>query len=472
MSLARSQRAPDPEHGAWLVFRLGPHRLCAAARDVEGIIEPPSLTRLPGMPAGVIGVFAFRDEFALAVSLARKLGVRADSDPASGSYVVARVARKVAGFQVDEAQEVLEPAGATWHALPSMLGDELFDGFAVRDGELILRTTFEALLNARSGIDLTAAHARAEAMAPAPEPKPARAPALAPAPARTPSPRMETKPAAAPAAKPPLPPKPVPIRPKAAVKPALAPARPAKRAMPPRAARLVPPPPEPVGIGDTLEREIEGVDAPAPEVAKAPAAAPTPPPITEKSSAPAYVAPASAQPAPAAAPVLAARFERATPSAKAREPEERQSKAGVYVSLAIAAAALIALGVWLWPESVPVPKSAPAPTEAKPEPRIEARSEPLPEPSPAAAPSALPASVRVLVDSPRLSVTVERAPAKAPSPAAPDTYTHVVVRGDTLWAIARRYVGDPYRYPELAKLSRIRNPDLIHPGDIVRIRRK
>ncbi len=46
---------------------------------------------------------------------------------------------------------------------------------------------------------------------------------------------------------------------------------------------------------------------------------------------------------------------------------------------------------------------------------------------------------------------------------------HIVVRGDTLWAIAARYVNDPYLYPELARLSRIKNPDRIYPGDRVRI---
>lgn len=46
---------------------------------------------------------------------------------------------------------------------------------------------------------------------------------------------------------------------------------------------------------------------------------------------------------------------------------------------------------------------------------------------------------------------------------------HIVVRGDTLWHIAKRYVDNPYRYPELARLSNIRNPDLIYPGDRVRI---
>jgi len=49
---------------------------------------------------------------------------------------------------------------------------------------------------------------------------------------------------------------------------------------------------------------------------------------------------------------------------------------------------------------------------------------------------------------------------------------HRVVRGDTLWDIAKHYLGDPFRYPQLARLSRIRNPDLIYPGDVVTIERR
>ncbi|MCW8957004.1 MAG: LysM peptidoglycan-binding domain-containing protein [Gammaproteobacteria bacterium] len=46
---------------------------------------------------------------------------------------------------------------------------------------------------------------------------------------------------------------------------------------------------------------------------------------------------------------------------------------------------------------------------------------------------------------------------------------HTVVKGDTLWAIAKRYVDNPYRYSELAKLSKLKNPNLIYPGNKVRI---
>ena len=47
--------------------------------------------------------------------------------------------------------------------------------------------------------------------------------------------------------------------------------------------------------------------------------------------------------------------------------------------------------------------------------------------------------------------------------------THVVVKGDTLWDISEVYVKNPFRYPELAELSNIKDPDLIYPYDLVRI---
>ncbi|MDH5327766.1 MAG: LysM peptidoglycan-binding domain-containing protein [Gammaproteobacteria bacterium] len=46
---------------------------------------------------------------------------------------------------------------------------------------------------------------------------------------------------------------------------------------------------------------------------------------------------------------------------------------------------------------------------------------------------------------------------------------HVVVKGDTLWDIAKRYIQNPFRYKELAKLSKIKNPHKIYPGMRVKI---
>jgi nucleoid-associated protein YgaU len=86
------------------------------------------------------------------------------------------------------------------------------------------------------------------------------------------------------------------------------------------------------------------------------------------------------------------------------------------------------------------------------------------------------------LDTKTFTLTVERPAAQNGTSAPPPDrqqqmlpgkeITHRVVSGDTLWDIAAYYLGDPLQYPELARLSQIRDPDLIYPGDLIRIRMK
>lgn len=59
----------------------------------------------------------------------------------------------------------------------------------------------------------------------------------------------------------------------------------------------------------------------------------------------------------------------------------------------------------------------------------------------------------------------ETEPRPESSPATPRTYT--VVYGDTLWSIARRFLGKGSLYPLIAEANNIPNPNIIHVGQVL-----
>lgn len=56
---------------------------------------------------------------------------------------------------------------------------------------------------------------------------------------------------------------------------------------------------------------------------------------------------------------------------------------------------------------------------------------------------------------------------KKPEP--PEETEYTVQKGDSLWKIAKRFYGDGRAYTVLASRNKIKNPDLIYPGQVLRI---
>lgn len=368
-----------------------------------------------------------------------------------------------------------------------------------------------------------AATGRPEAAAPPPSARPAapppspepQAPRLA-APAAPPRPARETAgetPAGRTVSTPP-PPAPEPAPPRAERGGPLGSARPA--APPPSPARsevIAPPsstraeanaPPAPT------RTEAIAPPAPRPAAPAAPSARPAEPPSRKADAAP--VRPTATPPGSPGRPEAGAPSGTARPIAPPPFPGRQQAgapprtasvaprdsadappgpprrRAGRYIAAAAVLAVALGAGAFL---------ATREPQRTESSPRAVATA-PLPARSEAGAPPGSPARAQASVQhssartedaaqpssaarpgSGKLVLTLEERPAPGAAPAAPasderlEIVEYTVVRGDTLWAIARRFTKNPFRYQEIASENDVKNPALIFPGQqlTLRIRR-
>lgn len=58
---------------------------------------------------------------------------------------------------------------------------------------------------------------------------------------------------------------------------------------------------------------------------------------------------------------------------------------------------------------------------------------------------------------------------KRPTTGKETPKTHTVKSGETLWAIAKKYLGDGSKYTELAKINNISNPNTIKAGQVIKL---
>lgn len=404
----------------WLVFRLGPYVMCASALDVEGIIQHPQrITKIPLTPDYVLGAFLFRDRSAAAISLRRKMKLGDGQDRATSPFVVARIGNAVVGFCVDEVKDVIQEKEAEWRPMPARLGSGLFDRFAIRANELILQTSFSTLREAQIEFAPLAAWVAAQS-------EPTQPAAIAP--------RADASAESAPleddegGAKSPV------VTETVAV---------------PLAGEDLPEDEHgtysvPLAATTTTDMRVRVLHAQAAIVAHRRMLSDEPRIDSGKET---------------VTSILEPRLRRASPPASRHHSS--WAAFGVAAGFAVSVAILVFAALQLRFTA----NTNTSATPISPASQDQAAGRVVSPPTPVA-----PAvEVAPMKDAP-IVITVENPTDRAAAMATVSRgHTHVVVAGDTLWGIAKNQVGDPFRYPELAKLSRIANPDLIHPGDIVRI---
>ncbi|MBU0483155.1 MAG: chemotaxis protein CheW [Proteobacteria bacterium] len=475
----------------FLVFEVAPYHFCGPVDQVLGVIMPPRLTKMPLAPFHVAGSFLFRDQVALAIDLRRLFGLEKFTENA-GLFIVLQLASGIVGFRVDKVTDVV----ASSEFSPCDLGlpglYQLFEKFVFFKQKILLQTDFELLFTADKvadflpGLEAGLRSAQGEEPEDLPEDQSLLAGGQAekgpfmigrdvPDKLWSGSESAESK---------------------AVVATGTEEEKKSVRIKVPADSRSSPP---------VLETELKKVSVRREKKAESAA------PFSQRASGRGVFAPSCASQ------IRPGELDHDYFSAQGSERSGDEGSGGGWWRLGLAGLGLVLLVLvvmFMWPDevrqgsksykrkqvvqevAVPVKRDIPVKVEDK---VLEGRPEvsvtkvmvaPMVETPPE--PVLKGSSEMLRVETTDFTLTIERPPtSKRPAPierqavpalvqiVAPEKgvdhevgITHLVVKNDTLWDIADKYLGNPLKYAELARLSRIKDPHWIYPGDIIRIIKK
>ena len=471
--------SPPGENQHLAIFRVASYTFCAPAHTVSAITDVPAWTRIPKTPPSILGAVNHRGQVVVVVSLRRKLGLEPEPANIRSQLIIAELDTGLTGFKVDAVEDVRRPSDMQRHPLATGAAIDIFDAYLVDGDRILLQTDFQKLYDAREtpprAVDLEAHLRQAEEKLTVSD----RSTAAAEAPAKTTETAAESVsvPGPAPAA--------AKISSGARGVPDATPPPGPSQGTPPPAGEAPPPAAEKPPLDRGLRAETPWPTGRQPGAAR---------PSWYRY---AFVAalflvmtvalgagvwllrqqtgmrtrgdiPMSARPVTAAPEAVPAATVRER-SAQNTPPETGEEKSS--------------------PEEKPQPPAmtpAPSPGTAEIVPPVPEGSQPTADSQVSAVSNRratpVPHAEVLRIETETFTLTVERpsradaaTPDKPPGETPTETaeeIRHIVVRGDTLWDIAAHYLGDPFQYPELARLSRIRDPDLIYPNDVIRIVRR
>lgn len=493
--------------GSVLSFSAGPHGFAAPGGSVLAIIEPAPVHGLPFSGSGVLGVMDYRGRVARVISLRQKLGLEELADPESGLFILAQLPDGLTAFWVDHVHDFLAVDNLIASRLPALGAFTTFSNCYLSEKGILWAVDFETLfalvppkkrMSAPTATPLPEEAQRPDLMAagkrlnPADKVRefqkeevriePAKVPdALAAVPLKVqPEPLMGSRRAARPKIAQPTTPRPsMDFRPAAYPK------------LVSRAQEMDGPPPsqgaEPSGSRGRLTAAAAGIvilvavaiglwlrNTPGTEY---PGSSSLSAPLRMEES-------ARSKTRKAEVPRPAGGIQSHTPDqARVSRPagRDRIQEAGATRDMAHSEVIPPLTGAsGDKPADTPEAsnlreKETGTPPRKKPGAEIRLTKGNDPAADRPGATSGLEKIVDIQTEAFMLIVERPARPAEkwlVQYQSTPHEITHIVIRGDTLWHIAERYLGNPWRYPELAKLSHIKDPDWIYPGDIIRIFKK
>ena len=147
------QKATGEETDKIVVFRLGDEEFGASISQVNRILKPTEITRVPNTPPYILGVLNLRGRIVVVVDLAQKLGFTSKPFDAHTRIINVEIGDTILGMVVESAKDLLTINKASIKPAPALIQKkidaEYLQGVAILDQRVII------LLNLTKVLDLS-----------------------------------------------------------------------------------------------------------------------------------------------------------------------------------------------------------------------------------------------------------------------------------------------------------------------------
>lgn len=128
-----------------LTFRVGPVLCCAPSLPVRSIITPPQLTHLPGSDSSQPGIFKHGSHIVKVLDLRKKFGIEQSEQTQPGNLIITIFETESFAFWVDQILDVFDFPSEGWGNLPAAIPRGVFSRTLLLNKKIHLYSEFENL---------------------------------------------------------------------------------------------------------------------------------------------------------------------------------------------------------------------------------------------------------------------------------------------------------------------------------------